>query len=181
MRNPTLLPVARERPHSGGVDGRKVNQRRCHRRRHVENSLRLCIRPGALSTSDRKLLAVAHRTARLLDVRYSTLVALADSPDWSKKTYNSAISVPRRAFKFGYRDYPGQHNPTLSLASARQWRVSPLFRAKLVRLLQTTTTWEPHRSGMFHLPHPDQSVASRCVPAHSLQAALQSLAIGCAL
>jgi integrase len=56
---------------------------------------------------------------RFLDIRHSTLVALADSPEWSKKTYNNAISVLRRAFKFGYRDHPGQHNPTLSLASAR--------------------------------------------------------------
>jgi len=56
---------------------------------------------------------------RFLDIRHSTLVVLADSPEWSKKTYNNAISVLRRAFKFGYRDYPGQHNPTLSLASAR--------------------------------------------------------------
>jgi integrase len=56
---------------------------------------------------------------RFLDVHYSTLVALADNPQWSKKTYNNAISVLRRAFKFGYRDYPGQHNPTSSLASAR--------------------------------------------------------------
>jgi hypothetical protein len=58
-------------------------------------------------------------TARFLDVRYSTLVALADSPEWSKKTYNNAISVLRRAFKFAYRDYPGQPNPTLSLVGAR--------------------------------------------------------------
>jgi len=57
-------------------------------------------------------------TLRFLDVRYSTLVAFADSPQWSKKTYNNAISVLRRAFKFGYRDYAGRHNPTLSLSSA---------------------------------------------------------------
>jgi hypothetical protein len=36
-----------------------------------------------------------------------------------KRTYNNVISVLRGTFEFGYRDYPGQHNPTLSFASAR--------------------------------------------------------------
>lgn len=58
-------------------------------------------------------------TLRFLDVRYSLLVRLADDAAWSKKTYNNAISVLRRAFKFGYRDHPELHNPTLSLKSAR--------------------------------------------------------------
>jgi integrase len=58
-------------------------------------------------------------TFRFLDVRYSQLVNVADEPAWSKKTYNNAISVVRRAFKFGYRDHPELHNPTLALKSAR--------------------------------------------------------------
>jgi integrase len=56
---------------------------------------------------------------RFLDIRYSTLVSLADEAHWSKKTYNNAISVLRRAFKFGYRDHPERHDPTAGLKSAR--------------------------------------------------------------
>jgi integrase len=52
-------------------------------------------------------------------VRDSKLVAIADSQRWSKKTYNNAISILRRAFDFGYRDHPEQHNPAQSLRSAR--------------------------------------------------------------
>jgi integrase len=52
-------------------------------------------------------------------VRYSRLVAIADSKPWSKKTYNNAISILRRAFNFGYQDHPEQHNPARGLRSAR--------------------------------------------------------------
>ncbi len=58
-------------------------------------------------------------TDRFLDVRYSTLVEIADDADWSNKTYNNAISVLRRAFKFGYCDYPEKYSPTFRLKSAR--------------------------------------------------------------
>lgn len=58
-------------------------------------------------------------TLRFLDLRYSTLVKLADDADWSKKTYNNSISVLRRAFKFGYRDHPEKHDPTAGLKSVR--------------------------------------------------------------
>jgi integrase len=30
----------------------------------------------------------------------------ADSQTWSKKTYNNAVSALRRAFAFGFKDYP---------------------------------------------------------------------------
>ena len=56
---------------------------------------------------------------RFLDVRYSTLVQIADRADWSKKSYNNAVSVLRRAFKFGYRDNPERHDPTRELKGAR--------------------------------------------------------------
>jgi integrase len=56
---------------------------------------------------------------RFLDVRDSTLVRIADRTDWGKKTYNNAISVVRRAFKFGYLDHPDRHNPTRELKGAR--------------------------------------------------------------
>jgi integrase len=52
-------------------------------------------------------------------VCYSRLVAIADGYDWSKKTYNNALSVLRRAFDFGYRDRPLQENPARCLRSAR--------------------------------------------------------------
>jgi site-specific recombinase XerD len=58
-------------------------------------------------------------TTPFLGVRYSILVRIADEAPWSKKTYNNAISVLRRAFKFGYRDYPERHDPTVGLKSAR--------------------------------------------------------------
>jgi integrase len=54
-----------------------------------------------------------------LGIRYSMLVRIADEAPWSKKTYNNAISVLRRAFKFGYRDHPERHDPTVGLKSAR--------------------------------------------------------------
>jgi integrase len=56
-------------------------------------------------------------------VRYSQLVAIADSKHWGKKTYNNAISILRRAFDFGYRDHPEQPNPARSLRSARVMKV----------------------------------------------------------
>jgi hypothetical protein len=46
-----------------------------------------------------------------LGVRYSTLVKVADGHSWKKKTYNNAISALRRAFEFGYRDYPEKRDP----------------------------------------------------------------------
>jgi uncharacterized protein YecT (DUF1311 family) len=52
------------------------------------------------------------------------------------------------------------------------WRVSPLFRAKPVRLPQTTTTSEPHRSGRFKLPHRNYlPVRPSCTEACSLPCA----------
>lgn len=55
----------------------------------------------------------------LLSVPYSLLVHIADQTTWKKKTYNNAISVLRRAFKFGFHDWPDRHNPTLALKGAR--------------------------------------------------------------
>jgi integrase len=52
-------------------------------------------------------------------VRYSALVKIADRESWSKKTYNNAISIVRRAFEFGYRDHPERYNPARNLRSAR--------------------------------------------------------------
>lgn len=74
-------------------------------------------------TSYRKILNTIWRpelgALRFLDVRYSTLVRIADRTEWAKKTYNNAISVVRRAFKFGYLDHPDRHNPTRELKGAR--------------------------------------------------------------
>jgi len=58
-------------------------------------------------------------TDRFLDVRYSTLVKLADNATWSEKSYNNAISILRQAFKFGYRDHSEKYDPTLGLKSVR--------------------------------------------------------------
>jgi integrase len=58
-------------------------------------------------------------TIPFLSVRYSTLIKIADDVVWSKKTYNNTISVLRRAFKFGHRDHPENHDPTSGLKGAR--------------------------------------------------------------
>lgn len=52
-------------------------------------------------------------------VRYSSLVKIADSKPWSKKTYNNAISILKRAFDFGYRDHPERFNPASGLRCMR--------------------------------------------------------------
>jgi len=55
-----------------------------------------------------------------LQVRFSTLVKIAGSHKaWSKKTYNNAVSILRRAFSFGYRDHPYRSNPAWALKGAR--------------------------------------------------------------
>jgi integrase len=56
---------------------------------------------------------------RFLDVSYSELVQIADTPQWGKKTYNNAVSILRRASKFGYRNHPDRHDPTRELKGAR--------------------------------------------------------------
>jgi integrase len=54
------------------------------------------------------------------DVRYSRLAKVADAhTDWSKKTYNNAISTIRCAFDFGYRDHPEKPNPAKALTCLR--------------------------------------------------------------
>ena len=55
----------------------------------------------------------------LLAVRYTTLVEIADSHCWKKKTYNNAVSALRRAFDFGFQDHPDKFNPARVLKSAR--------------------------------------------------------------
>jgi len=47
------------------------------------------------------------------------LVKVTDAQKWSKKSYNNAASGLRRAFEFGYRDHPEQHDPAVALRSAR--------------------------------------------------------------
>lgn len=46
------------------------------------------------------------------DVTYSELVAIADRHEWSKKTYNNALSVLRRAFDVGHKGRPPSYNGT---------------------------------------------------------------------
>lgn len=52
-------------------------------------------------------------------MRYSTLAKIADSSEWSKKTYNNVVSALRCAFDFGYKDHPKQHNPATCLRCFR--------------------------------------------------------------
>ncbi len=53
------------------------------------------------------------------EVRYSELAKIANAYQWSKKTYNNAISVVRCAFDYGYRDHPEKHNPASGLTCLR--------------------------------------------------------------
>jgi len=50
---------------------------------------------------------------------YSMLVRIADAYPCNKKTYNNAISALRRAFNFGYLDYPERCDPAAALKCAR--------------------------------------------------------------
>jgi integrase len=52
-------------------------------------------------------------------IRYSHLIAIADGHNWSKKTYNNAISALKRAFDFGYWDRPLRENPARHLRCVR--------------------------------------------------------------
>jgi hypothetical protein len=54
-----------------------------------------------------------------LAVPYSVMVRVADSHSWNRKTYNNAISALRRAFSFGYVDYPDRIDPATRLRSAK--------------------------------------------------------------
>jgi integrase len=54
-----------------------------------------------------------------LGIPYSMLVRIADTYPCSKKTYNNAISALRRAFTFGYLDYPERRDPAAALECAR--------------------------------------------------------------
>jgi integrase len=71
----------------------------------------------------RKLLAQIWRPEigpKIFDeVRYSELAKIANTYQWSKKTYNNAISVVRCAFDYGYRDHPEKHNPAAGLTCLR--------------------------------------------------------------
>jgi len=91
---------------------------------HCEARLRREDLAAATLTGYRKVLDGVWRPAlgqRLFyNVSYSQLVAIADRHDnWSKKTYNNALSVLRRAFDYGYKDRPLEANPARSLRSAR--------------------------------------------------------------
>jgi integrase len=55
-------------------------------------------------------------------VSHSMLVKTADAQRVGKKTYNNIVSVVRRAFQHGYRDYPERHNPARGLKTLRMHR-----------------------------------------------------------
>ncbi len=47
------------------------------------------------------------------------LIKIADAYPCNKKTYNNAVSALRRAFDFGYLDYPERRDPAASLKCTR--------------------------------------------------------------
>lgn len=57
-----------------------------------------------------------------LRVDYVTLARVADAYRCSRKTFNNAVSVLRRAFDFGYRNHPHHINPARGLRGCRMSR-----------------------------------------------------------
>jgi integrase len=86
------------------------------------NQVNLDRAPVTLS-SQRQILDHAWRphlgSLPFLGLQHSMLIKIADSRNWNKKTYNNAISALRRAFAFGYLDYPDHRDPAASLKCAR--------------------------------------------------------------
>jgi integrase len=91
--------------------------------RHEEARLARGDLAPATVASHRKILDHVWRphlgVLPFLGVRYSMLVKIADSYTCNNKTYNNAISALRRAFNFGYLDYPERGDPAASLKCAR--------------------------------------------------------------
>lgn len=91
--------------------------------RHEEARLARGDLAAATVTSHRKILNHVWRPhlaeVPFLGVRYSTLIKIADAYPCNKKTYNNAVSALRRAFDFGYLDYPERRDPAASLKCAR--------------------------------------------------------------
>ncbi|MBS0379922.1 MAG: tyrosine-type recombinase/integrase [Proteobacteria bacterium] len=61
-----------------------------------------------------------------LRVNYVTLARVADAYRCSRKRFNNAISVLRRAFEFGYRNHPHHINPAGGLRGGRMSRKEPI-------------------------------------------------------
>ncbi len=57
-----------------------------------------------------------------LRVDYVILARVADAYRCSRKTFNNAVSVLRRAFEFGYRNHPHHINPARGLRGCRMAR-----------------------------------------------------------
>ena len=91
--------------------------------RHEEARLARGDLAAATVTSHRKILDHVWRPhlaeVPFLGVRYSMLIKIADAYPCNKKTYNNAVSALRRAFDFGYLDYPERRDPAASLKCAR--------------------------------------------------------------
>ena len=91
--------------------------------RHEEARLARGDLATATVTSHRKILDHVWRPhlaeVPFLGVCYSMLIKIADSYPCNKKTYNNAVSALRRAFDFGYLDYPERRDPAASLKCAR--------------------------------------------------------------
>jgi hypothetical protein len=84
---------------------------------HCEARLRRGDMVGVTVTGYRKVIDGVWRPhlGKLVfsQVRYSRLIRIADGRCWSKKIYNNAVSVLKRAFDFVYRDRPFHENPAL--------------------------------------------------------------------
>ena len=59
------------------------------------------------------------------------LAKIANAYQWSKKTYNNAISVIRCAFNYGYKRSPGEAQPGLGPHVSANHQKRPPYRRPL--------------------------------------------------
>ena len=81
------------------------------------------------------------------------LVKIADAYPCNKKTYNNAVSALRRAFDFGYLDYPQRRDPAASLECARIGK-----NDRPIAVGTSLSGRPPRRSGRAQLRHPAPTV-----------------------
>jgi integrase len=93
---------------------------------HCESRFRRDDMAWATVSGYRRILNALRRpqigTLPFLRVDYATLARVADAYRCSRKTYNNAISVLRRAFEFAYRNHPYHMNPARGLRGCRMAR-----------------------------------------------------------
>jgi integrase len=106
-----------------GISARTCNQVFEAYLTHCEARVKLNDLAHSTLAGYRKILEAIWKPAigslQWLSVRHSMLLNVIDHKPWSKKTYNNAISVLRRAFALGFQDFPAYHDPAATLKCLR--------------------------------------------------------------